>query len=87
VSCCAGVVQGGLLLWWTVRLICVESGRRAGGRGCEGDLRLCLGVVVGESKVDPNLAFVVHNVGDVVVVVVGGDIVVDVSFPPGWWTS
>ncbi len=62
-------------------MICVESGRRAGGKGCEGDLRLRLGVVVGESKVDSNLGFVVHNAGDVVIVVVGGDIVVDVSFP------
>ena len=49
VSCCIGVVQSGLLLWWTVRPSCVESGKRAGGRGCEGDLRLCLRVVVGES--------------------------------------
>ena len=49
VSCRSAVVQSGLLLWWTVGPSCVESGKRAGGRGCEGDLWLCLRVAVGES--------------------------------------
>ena len=49
VRCRSAVVQSGLLLWWTVRPSCVESGKRAGGRGGEGDLWLCLRVVVGES--------------------------------------
>ena len=46
-----------------------------------GDVWLWLWVVVVESDVDSDLTFIVHEVDDVVVVVVGGDVVVDVSFP------
>ena len=46
-----------------------------------GDVWLWLWVVVVESDVDSDLPFIVHEVDDVVVVVVGGDVVVDVSFP------
>ena len=45
-----------------------------------GDVWLWLWVVVVESDVDSDLNFIVHEVGDVVVIVVGGDVVVDVSF-------
>ena len=46
-----------------------------------GGIWLQLWVVFVESDVDSDLAIIVHEVDDVVVVVVGGDVAVDVSFP------
>ncbi len=76
---CAVVRRG---LWWDVRLGCGGGGWCVEGWGWGGGVWLWLWVIVVESDADSDLTFVVHEVDDVVVVVVGGDVVLDVSFPP-----
>ena len=75
-SCGMGCCCGGMLGCVAVEVVGVS---RVGVGG--GDVWLWLWVVVVESDVDSDLTFIVHQVDDVVVVVVGGDVVVNAPFP------